>query len=160
MTIETADLVIVGAGPAGMACALDAARAGLDVLVLDENPMPGGQIYRNVGRSPLPDAALLGDDYTRGGDLVSRFAQSGVRYWPETLVWQVTRCAGDQLHTPQRHRGERTDPGESRGDRQRRLRTAVSGSGLDTTWGHGGWRCADTIQVVRAATRGAGRARR
>ncbi|SDG20218.1 NAD(P)/FAD-dependent oxidoreductase [Paraburkholderia phenazinium] len=91
MTIETVDLVIVGAGPAGMACALDAARAGLDVLVLDENPMPGGQIYRNVGRSPLPDAALLGDDYTRGAGLVSRFAQSGIRYWPETLVWQITR---------------------------------------------------------------------
>ena len=92
MTIETADLVIVGAGPAGMACALDAARAGLDVLVLDENPLPGGQIYRNVGRSPLPDAALLGDDYTAGADLVGRFAQARLRYWPDTLVWQVTRA--------------------------------------------------------------------
>ena len=92
MTIQTVDLVIVGSGPAGMACALDAARAGLDVLVLDENPMPGGQIYRNVGDSPLPDAALLGDDYTRGADLVQRFAQSRVRYWPETLVWQITRA--------------------------------------------------------------------
>jgi flavin-dependent dehydrogenase len=64
MTIQTVDLVIIGAGPAGMACALDATRAGLDVVVLDENPLPGGQIYRNAGCSPLPDAALLGDDYT------------------------------------------------------------------------------------------------
>ncbi|WP_233849919.1 NAD(P)/FAD-dependent oxidoreductase [Paraburkholderia sp. HD33-4] len=92
MTIVTVDLVIVGAGPAGMACALDAARAGLDVLVLDENPLPGGQIYRNVGRSPLPDAALLGNDYTAGAELVARFARAGVRYWPDTLVWQITRA--------------------------------------------------------------------
>ncbi|KFG97818.1 (2Fe-2S)-binding protein [Burkholderia paludis] len=91
MTIETVDLIIVGAGPAGMACALDATRAGLGVLVLDENPTPGGQIYRNVGYSPLPDSTLLGEDYTQGADLVVRFLQSGVRYWPETLVWQITR---------------------------------------------------------------------
>lgn len=90
MMLETVDLVIVGAGPGGMACALDAARAGLDVLVLDENPMPGGQIYRSVGRSPLPEVGLLGDDYVRGADLVARFMRSGVRYWPETLVWQIT----------------------------------------------------------------------
>jgi NADPH-dependent 2,4-dienoyl-CoA reductase/sulfur reductase-like enzyme len=92
MTIETVDLVIIGAGPAGMACALAAARAGLDVLVLDENPLPGGQIYRNVGCSPLPDAALLGDDYTYGADLVTRFVRAPLRYWPETLVWQITRA--------------------------------------------------------------------
>lgn len=91
MTIETTDLLIIGGGPAGMACALDAKRAGLDVLLLDENPMPGGQIYRNVGRSPLPDAALLGEDYTRGAELVARFAKAGIRYWPETLVWQITQ---------------------------------------------------------------------
>ena len=91
MMIESVDLVIVGAGPAGMMCALDAARAGLEVLVLDENPLPGGQIYRNVGSSPLPDAALLGDDYTDGTDLVARFAQARLRYWPDTLVWQITR---------------------------------------------------------------------
>ncbi|HTR10540.1 MAG TPA: FAD-dependent oxidoreductase [Paraburkholderia sp.] len=91
MTIESVDLVIVGAGPAGMACAIDAARAGLDVLVLDESPQPGGQIYRNVGCSPLPDAALLGDDYLQGADLVARFARARLRYWPETLVWQITR---------------------------------------------------------------------
>jgi NADPH-dependent 2,4-dienoyl-CoA reductase/sulfur reductase-like enzyme len=92
MTIVTVDLVIVGAGPAGMACALDAARAGLDVLVLDENPLPGGQIYRNVGRSPLPDAALLGNDYTDGARLVARFGEASLRYWSDTLVWQITRA--------------------------------------------------------------------
>jgi NADPH-dependent 2,4-dienoyl-CoA reductase/sulfur reductase-like enzyme len=91
MTIESVDLVVIGAGPAGMACALRANSLGLKVLVIDENPLPGGQIYRNVSRSPLPDPARLGADYTDGAELVTQFRASSVSYWPDTLVWQVSR---------------------------------------------------------------------
>ena len=42
------DLVIIGAGPAGMAAARQAADAGLSVVLLDEQPGPGGQIYRDI----------------------------------------------------------------------------------------------------------------
>ncbi|WP_414442299.1 FAD-dependent oxidoreductase [Burkholderia sp. 22PA0106] len=90
MTIESFDLVVIGAGPAGMACALRADLLGLKVLVMDENSQPGGQIYRNVGRSPLPDPARLGSDYTDGADLVKQFGASSVSYWPNTLAWQVS----------------------------------------------------------------------
>ncbi len=45
-------LVIVGAGPAGMAAAIAAVEAGLRPVVVDENPLPGGQIHRQ------PPAAL------------------------------------------------------------------------------------------------------
>ena len=41
------DLVIIGAGPAGMAAAVEAAGHKLSVLVLDEQPEEGGQIYRS-----------------------------------------------------------------------------------------------------------------
>ena len=37
------DLVIVGAGPAGMAAATEAANAGLSVTLLDEQPRAGGR---------------------------------------------------------------------------------------------------------------------
>ena len=40
------ELVIVGAGPAGMAGALAAAEHGIDVLVIDEQAQGGGQIFR------------------------------------------------------------------------------------------------------------------
>ncbi len=40
------EVLVVGAGPAGMKAALTAARHGLAVLLLDDNPAVGGQIWR------------------------------------------------------------------------------------------------------------------
>ena len=40
------DVVIVGAGPAGLAAACHAAESGARVALLDDNPVPGGQIWR------------------------------------------------------------------------------------------------------------------
>lgn len=38
------DLIIIGAGPAGLSAAVYGVRAGLNLLVLDQSPMSGGQI--------------------------------------------------------------------------------------------------------------------
>ena len=40
------ELLVIGAGPGGMAAGLAGAGLGLRTLVLDEQPQPGGQIYR------------------------------------------------------------------------------------------------------------------
>ena len=40
---ESYDLIVVGAGPAGSAAALVAARAGLSVLLLERGPFPGAK---------------------------------------------------------------------------------------------------------------------
>jgi len=42
------DVVVVGAGPAGLAAACRAAECGQRVAMLDDNPQPGGQIWRSV----------------------------------------------------------------------------------------------------------------
>ncbi len=39
-------LTVVGAGPAGIMAAFTAAEAGVEVTLIDDNPMPGGQYYR------------------------------------------------------------------------------------------------------------------
>ncbi|NBH11757.1 FAD-dependent oxidoreductase, partial [Amycolatopsis sp. SID8362] len=39
-------VVIVGAGPAGLAAAEHAVRAGADVTILDQSDAPGGQYHR------------------------------------------------------------------------------------------------------------------
>ena len=40
------DVLVVGAGPAGIAAAVTAAELGVGVGVVDDNPAPGGQIWR------------------------------------------------------------------------------------------------------------------
>ena len=42
----TFDVLVVGAGPAGIAAAVRAAEEGCSVGLVDENPCPGGQIWR------------------------------------------------------------------------------------------------------------------
>lgn len=84
------DLLIVGAGPAGMSAATMARRYDLDVLVVDEQPTPGGQIWRNIERvSGTPRMAVLGKAYEEGLVVVKAFRASGAAYEPGTQVWQI-----------------------------------------------------------------------
>ncbi len=50
-----ADVVVLGAGPAGMAAAVRASERGARVTVVDDNLAPGGQIWRS-GESKPPDS--------------------------------------------------------------------------------------------------------
>jgi D-hydroxyproline dehydrogenase subunit alpha len=52
-----AEVVVVGAGPAGLAATTRAARAGRRVLLLDEAPRPGGQVWRHRTGAALPGVA-------------------------------------------------------------------------------------------------------
>jgi NADPH-dependent 2,4-dienoyl-CoA reductase/sulfur reductase-like enzyme len=56
------DLLVVGAGPGGLAAAATASEAGMRVCLLDDNPSAGGQIWRgSVGqKSTSPAARWLG----------------------------------------------------------------------------------------------------
>ena len=66
-----ADVVVVGAGPAGLAAAVHAAEAGARVAVLDESPRAGGQVWRTGGPPATPAAAWLGRLARAGGSLVA-----------------------------------------------------------------------------------------
>jgi NADPH-dependent 2,4-dienoyl-CoA reductase/sulfur reductase-like enzyme len=46
------DVLVVGAGPAGLAAAYRAAESGLRVIVVDDNPAAGGQIWRGENSKP------------------------------------------------------------------------------------------------------------
>ncbi len=80
------DLVVIGAGPAGMAAAVQARAQGLSVAVLDEQAAPGGQIWRNVEAA---GAAKLGAAYAEGAAAVAAFRACGADYLPGMSVWQV-----------------------------------------------------------------------
>jgi NADPH-dependent 2,4-dienoyl-CoA reductase/sulfur reductase-like enzyme len=53
-----AAVVVVGAGPAGLAAAVHAAEAGASVLLLDAVPRLGGQVWRHRGSPPRPARRL------------------------------------------------------------------------------------------------------
>ncbi len=83
------DVIIVGAGPAGLSAAITASEIGLDVLVLDEQPAPGGQLYRNIERADEETLHNLGPDYSRGLSLVENFRRSEAQYLGGSIVWNI-----------------------------------------------------------------------
>jgi len=91
MSHESVDVVVVGAGAAGMSGAVALAGLGLQVVLLDEQGSPGGQIYRGITLAPLARRDMLGPDYARGNELAQALATSTVRYETGASVWQVTR---------------------------------------------------------------------
>ena len=86
-------LIVIGAGPAGMAAAQCAANLGINVALLDEQAQPGGQFYRNVDRSPLPDPELLGPDYCYGRKMITALHDDQIDYFAQAAVWDI----GEQL---------------------------------------------------------------
>lgn len=81
------DLAVVGAGPAGLAAALEAEQLGLSVALIDEQSAPGGQIWRGIERAQA--AETLGADYLAGRADAARLRASRVRYLPGTTLWHL-----------------------------------------------------------------------
>ena len=93
---DTVDIAIIGAGPAGMAAAIAARKHGASVVLLDEQPAAGGQIYRGITNAPAKRLDVLGPDYGAGAALARDFTASGARHITGAAVWQVT--AERQVH--------------------------------------------------------------
>lgn len=88
----TADLAVIGAGSAGLSAAYQAACAGADVLVIDENHLPGGQLFKQIHKFFGSRAHRAGTrGYQIGQELLARVEQSGARVWLDTLVYGMER---------------------------------------------------------------------
>jgi len=77
------DVVIVGAGPGGIAAATAAAEAGKRVCIVDDNRAPGGQIWRGFDQVD-PKKYPHGDVYLRW---TSRLRKTSCEVW---TGWQAT----------------------------------------------------------------------
>jgi thioredoxin reductase (NADPH) len=88
---QVRDLVIIGAGPSGLAAAVYGASEGLDVLVL-ETGSPGGQ----AGSSSRIENYLGFPTGISGQELASRAYNQAQKFGAEVLITKGTRLACDR----------------------------------------------------------------
>ena len=80
--MEKRECVIIGGGPAGLAAAVEAARAGASVLVIDENLRPGGQLFKQIHKffgSKVHNAGTRGIEIAE--NLLKETKELGVEVW-------------------------------------------------------------------------------
>ena len=84
------DLVVIGAGPAGLAAAEAAARAGVIATVLDERPHPGGQYFKQLATSHRFAGSRARDrQFAAGGALIERVRAAGIEIVSSATVWSA-----------------------------------------------------------------------
>jgi len=88
------DLIIIGAGPAGMAAAITAEKHGLSVLIVGEQHSPGGQIYRNLEKMGPDIEEILGPDYGTGKSLLKEFHKANADYLNGGIVSHLQAESG------------------------------------------------------------------
>jgi NADPH-dependent 2,4-dienoyl-CoA reductase/sulfur reductase-like enzyme len=81
------DLLVVGAGPAGLAAAGAAARAGLEVLIADERSLAGGQYFKQPGKGFAVDDARLDPQFREGRALADAAVAAGAALLPGATLW-------------------------------------------------------------------------
>jgi len=90
--MKEVELAIIGAGPAGICAAIEAAKSNVPVTVIDENLKPGGQIYRQLADTfAVTDENKLGKDYTQGKELIRELEcyRSKIKLIENAPVWGI-----------------------------------------------------------------------
>ena len=84
------DAVVVGAGPAGLAAAIEAATAGARVLLVDDGAQLGGQIYRRLAPGLRAESGdRLGADQVASQTLLDALGRLPVTVWSGAEVWGI-----------------------------------------------------------------------
>ena len=96
--MESKPLVVVGAGAAGTAAAIEAARAGVQVTLIDENPIPAAMMGLNVPQffgsrftADLRDKSRMLERVTSDNEALAEAQEVGVDVRLGTCVWGAFR---------------------------------------------------------------------
>lgn len=84
VTVERPEILIIGAGPGGLAAAIAARRSGAAVTVVDERAHAGGQYFKQVA---VEDAAEPDAQHREGADLIATARALGVELRESVTVW-------------------------------------------------------------------------
>jgi len=88
--MKDTEFAIIGAGPAGLSAAIEAASAGVDVTLIDENEKPGGQLFKQIHKffgSKDHYAGTRGIDI--GANLLNQVKSSGANVMLDSVVWGI-----------------------------------------------------------------------
>ena len=95
--MESKPLVVVGAGVSGTAAAIEAARAGVQVTLVDENPISASMMGLNVPQffgqrftATLPNKALM-ERVAAANEALAEAEEAGVDVQLGTCVWGAFR---------------------------------------------------------------------
>ena len=84
------EILIIGAGPAGISAAIEAAKAGAKVTVADEHDTIGGQLYKQIHKffgAADNHAGMRGFEIAR--KLEQEAKELGVEFWLSTVAYGI-----------------------------------------------------------------------
>ncbi len=84
---ETPDILIIGAGAAGLSAARAAAMTGAKVTILDERPAPGGQFFKQLANAGSWPPATLDRQMLAGAALIGSARDAGAELIGGAVVW-------------------------------------------------------------------------
>ena len=88
--VKKVDLVVLGAGPAGVAAANVASKEGAEVVIIDENSSAGGQIYRAPPNEFQPQNSFKSDEFREGEKQRNILENSNLTALFKHRVWSVS----------------------------------------------------------------------
>lgn len=96
---ELYDAAIIGAGPAGLRAAIELGKRGARVIIVDENPYPGGQLFKQIHKFFGSSVHLAGQrGFLIGQELMDSAKRLGVECWLSSAVWGITDHTLAVLH--------------------------------------------------------------
>ena len=88
--MDERDFVVIGAGPAGLRAALTAAHRGAEVTVIGEDPVHGGQIFRQLTPPLQTQGHVMEIQNSRIlDDLQKDLVKTGILFMNKTVVWGI-----------------------------------------------------------------------
>ena len=94
--IVKCDVLVIGAGPAGMSAALELAGSGMSVVVVDERHDAGGQFFKQRTSAVAP-APARDMQYHDGAAMIDKLQKSDARFINAATVWGAFRDAADGI---------------------------------------------------------------
>ena len=80
------EVLVIGAGPAGLSAALAARKSGANVTILDERPQTGGQFFKPLAPSQVAEQAI-DKQFAAGLSLTQEALAAGVVIQQGAQVW-------------------------------------------------------------------------